>query len=431
MSFLNNLKLSKEDELIEMEMENSEPIEEVSVAESVQDDVDNSSDSEEFQETMVAAEEDLVEMEKQEEVLEGLQEQDAAIEEKLETPEEVTPEDVVVAQEALAFSIGRLASGNMDYKEFKKQIRISYENNNNEPVAILRQIHTEGVKEFIAKVIESIKILFTRIVNWIKKLMVKIVLLFDQSEKTLNKIEAVIDKYGMANINEARWKNVADRKLSAAMHVCKMTKVNQSLAKALDLCLELKDMKKTLQTVQKLVLIREVDGGANNDIVKIALTAITSLMLMEEQNDDTGYISFTGQTATKAEFNTESEHLPFKYAVSTETIKQCEKIMEFDNLKYFRDAKPIVATLKAQVKRVGSFIKEVETNSKSFHDFIKSSRSDISMFKLDIIGKICKLAISHVTLGAIKSYVGTVRGGVAVLAGAITEVNTGNEINPD
>ena len=118
MSFLSNLKLSKEDELIEMEMENSEPIEEVSVAESVQDDVDISSDAEEFQETMVAAEEDVVEMEKQEEVLEGLQEQDSIIEEKLEQPEEVTPEDVVVAQEAFAFALGRLCSSNF-FRLFK------------------------------------------------------------------------------------------------------------------------------------------------------------------------------------------------------------------------------------------------------------------------------------------------------------------------
>ena len=205
MSFLSNLKLSKEDELIEMEMENNEPIEEVSVAESVQDDVDNSSDAEEFQETMVAAEEDVVEMEKQEEVLEGLQEQDSIIEEKLEQPEEVTPEDVVVAQEAFAFALGRLCSSNEDYKNFKQSVRVSYESNNNEPAAVLRSLHTEGFKEFIQRIIASINALFLRVINWVKKLMVKIVILFDQSEKTLKKMEDVISKNSGQAVNKTEW----------------------------------------------------------------------------------------------------------------------------------------------------------------------------------------------------------------------------------
>lgn len=429
MSFLSNLKLSKEDELIEMEMENSEPIEEVSVAESVQDDVDNSSDAEEFQETMVAAEEDVVEMEKQEEVLEGLQEQDSIIEEKLEQPEEVTPEDVVVAQEAFAFALGRLCGSNEDYKNFKQSIRVSYESNNNEPAAVLRSLHTEGFKEFIQRIIASINVLLLRVINWVKKLMVKIVVLFDQSEKTLKKMEEVISQNSGQAVNKTEWERVAKNKLSAAMFVAKEAKKSSSLETALELAKNLKELGQGAHIVKQVINIVPLNTPEEvRDVLeKVGLIKSSEKQSISAIGGFLGYFSFAGGTAMGIEALIRVDEPTFTYRIEpVQTNKDPIPggIAELNSAKTFNDLRKVITILRKHTNGIKTVSKDIETNANNIKSTYKNLKenSNFDPKAVNIAVKISKLILSHVTLGALKTYVSVVRGGVAVVAAAMKPI---------
>ena len=429
MSFLSNLKLSKEDELIEMEMENSEPIEEVSVAESVQDDVDNSSDAEEFQETMVAAEEDVVEMEKQEEVLEGLQEQDSIIEEKLEQPEEVTPEDVVVAQEAFAFALGRLCGSNEDYKNFKQSIRVSYESNNNEPAAVLRSLHTEGFKEFIQRIIASINVLLLRVINWVKKLMVKIVVLFDQSEKTLKKMEEVISQNSGQAVNKTEWERVAKNKLSAAMFVVKEAKKSSSLEHALELAKNLKELGQGAHIVKQVINIVPLTTPEEvRDVLeKVGLIKSSEKQSISAIGGFLGYFSFAGGTAMGIEALIKVDEPTFTYRIEpVQTNKDPIPggIAELNSAKTFNDLRKVITILRKHTNGIKTVSKDIETNANNIKSTYKNLKenSNFDPKAVNMAVKISKLILSHVTLGALKTYVSVVRGGVAVVAAAMKPI---------
>ncbi len=429
MSFLSNLKLSKEDELIEMEMENSEPIEEVSVAESVQDDVDNSSDAEEFQETMVAAEEDVVEMEKQEEVLEGLQEQDSIIEEKLEQPEEVTPEDVVVAQEAFAFALGRLCSSNEDYKNFKQSVRVSYESNNNEPAAVLRSLHTEGFKEFIARIIASINALLLRVINWIKKLMVKIVILFDQSEKTLKKMEEVISKNSGQAVNKTEWERVAKNKLSAAMFVAKEAKKSSSLENALELAKNLKELGQGASIIKYVVNLAPLTTPeeVRDALEKLGLIKSSEKQSISARGGFLGYISFAGGTAMGVNVMIKVDEPTFTYTiipVQTNKDPIPGGIDELNSAKTFNDLRKAITILRKHTNGIKTVSKDIETNANNIKSIYKNLKenSNFDPKAVNLTVKISKLILSHATLGALKTYVSVVRGGVAVVAAAMKPI---------
>lgn len=186
MSFLSNLKLAREED--EVLAEGAVEPAEIDVTEAIQAEEDNL----EVQETEVAIEEEQEQIEVQSEVVEELQEQDAAIEEKLESPAEVTPEDVAVAQEAFAFTLGRLAGNSSVYKEYKK-IKVSYEDAKTDPVSALK-LHREGIKDVMKSVWESLKTMFAKILSWCKKIYTKIVAIFTDFEKKAKALKEKVDK---------------------------------------------------------------------------------------------------------------------------------------------------------------------------------------------------------------------------------------------
>lgn len=185
MSFLSNLKLAREDDEILADGA-GEPAE-IDVTEAIQAEEDNL----EVQETEVAIEEEQEQIEVQSEVVEELQEQDAAIEEKLESPAEVTPEDVAVAQEAFAFTLGRLAGNSSVYKEYKN-IKVSYEDAKTDPVSALK-LHREGIKDVMKSVWESLKTMFAKILSWCKKIYTKIIAIFTDFEKKAKALKDKVD----------------------------------------------------------------------------------------------------------------------------------------------------------------------------------------------------------------------------------------------
>lgn len=109
------------------------------------------------------------------ELAEVVQEQEQAID---QAPEQITEDNVRIAQECLAYSLGRLG---MSFKEHKAQ-RLSVEQHGNYPVDKLR-ITVEGIKEIIDKIIEKIKSIFRRIGNFFRELYLKAVMLFDKTQK--------------------------------------------------------------------------------------------------------------------------------------------------------------------------------------------------------------------------------------------------------
>lgn len=191
MSFLSNLKLAREDDEILADSA-AEPVE-IDVTEAIQAE----EDALEVQETEAAIEEEQGEIEVQSEVVEELQEQDAAIEEKLETPAEVTPEDVAVAQEAFAFTLGRLAGNSEVYKSYKS-MKVSYEDAKTDPVSALK-LHQEGVKEMASKVWDSIKVMFQKVVAFFKKMWIKLPAMFTnyvkKAEALKGQVSALDDNF--------------------------------------------------------------------------------------------------------------------------------------------------------------------------------------------------------------------------------------------
>lgn len=185
MSFLSNLKLAREDDEILVDGA-AEPAE-IDVTEAIQAE----EDALEVQETEAAIEEEQGEIEVQSEVVEELQEQDAAIEEKLETPAEVTPEDVAVAQEAFAFTLGRLAGNSEVYKSYKS-MKVSYEDAKTDPVSALK-LHQEGVKEMASKVWDSIKVMFQKVVAFFKKIWIKLPAMFTNYVKKAEALKGQIN----------------------------------------------------------------------------------------------------------------------------------------------------------------------------------------------------------------------------------------------
>ena len=378
---------------------------------------------------MVAAEEDLVEMEKQEEVLEGLQEQDSIIEEKLEQPEEVTPEDVVVAQEALAFALGRLCGSNEDYKNFKQSVRVSYESNNNEPAAVLRSLHTEGFKEFIQRIIASINVLLLRVINWVKKLMVKIVVLFDQSEKTLKKMEEVISQNSGQAVNKTEWERVAKNKLSAAMFVVKEAKKSSSLENALELAKNLKELGQGAHIVKQVINIVPLTTPEEvRDVLeKVGLIKSSEKQSISAIGGFLGYFSFAGGTAMGIEVLIKVDEPTFTYhiePVQTNKDPIPGGIAELNSAKTFNDLRKVITILRKHTNGIKTVSKDIETNANNIKSTYKNLKenSNFDPKAVNLAVKISKLILSHATLGALKTYVSVVRGGVAVVAAAMKPI---------
>lgn len=103
-------------------------------------------------------------------------------EEKLENPEEVVAADVVVSEESLRDSMVRVGytDGLSDRISFASES--TYESLKLNPARHL-SISNEGVKDFIAKMVSTVKTLVIRIINYSKKLFAKILFKFGNYEK--------------------------------------------------------------------------------------------------------------------------------------------------------------------------------------------------------------------------------------------------------
>src|SRR5574344_1013138 len=126
---------------------------------------------------------DVASVEEAEDVIEELNEQVEENEEALESPEAVEAVDVAVSQEALNYATKRLGT---TMQEVGLGV-ISRESAKDDAVTALR-LSTEGIKEFINTVIEQIKRLMRNVGMAFKKLYVKALTVFNNTEKAAKKL---------------------------------------------------------------------------------------------------------------------------------------------------------------------------------------------------------------------------------------------------
>lgn len=166
------------------------------VAEVVESDAVN----DEINEEAVELQEDQAAMEDAMDIADELQETVDEGEELLETPEEVDETAAVIAQEHLKTCMRLLGADDM--------IAIpSRESTKESPVTALR-LSIEGAKEFIDKIIESIKLMWGKLKNGIKKLWVKIVVMMNRSAAAA---EALKKKLANLDDSEAKFDEAQEK----------------------------------------------------------------------------------------------------------------------------------------------------------------------------------------------------------------------------
>lgn len=96
-------------------------------------------------------------------------------------PEQVTEEIVQVAQENFAYTLGRLGLSKEELLSLRRQnaYQVSLESDNSAITKL--KISTEGIKEFLEKLIQKVKDIFAKFFNLFKKFLLKLRKMMDAS----------------------------------------------------------------------------------------------------------------------------------------------------------------------------------------------------------------------------------------------------------
>jgi hypothetical protein len=158
-----------------------------------EDMIDSQADHDEFLETAVSAQTYVNAIEESDDIVEDASDVAEDIDDKLEQPEKVTADDVMVAQESMRIICHRYGIA----PEAVLGRRLSHESASVNPVHNLR-LAREGVGEFINSVVDNVHILFTRLIESIKQLYAKAVVFLSRTEKVATKLAAKVADYGEA-----------------------------------------------------------------------------------------------------------------------------------------------------------------------------------------------------------------------------------------
>lgn len=150
----------------------------------VEDLIEDQMATEEVNGLVVEMQNDLNALDEAHEAVDALQETQATIAEKLETPEAVTAEDVAIAQEALKLTAASLG---VDLNSFNITT-MSYESSKAYPSEAL-QVSMESIDDFLNTLSQNIHNLIVRVGLWIKKMIVKVMVMFNGASK---KAEALL-----------------------------------------------------------------------------------------------------------------------------------------------------------------------------------------------------------------------------------------------
>lgn len=109
-------------------------------------------------------------------------------------PEQITEEVVQIAQENFAYSVGKLGYSKEELNNMRKDraYQISLESDKS-PVVKLR-IATEGIKEFIEKIIQKVKDFLLKFVNLFKKFGLKLRKMLDSSKARAEVLLGKVDE---------------------------------------------------------------------------------------------------------------------------------------------------------------------------------------------------------------------------------------------
>lgn len=99
-------------------------------------------------------------------------------------------------------------------------------------------------------------------------------------------------------------------------------------------------------------------------------------------------------------------------------------IAELNSAKTFNDLRKVITILRKHTNGIKTVSKDIETNANNIKSTYKNLKenSNFDPKAVNLAVKISKLILSHATLGALKTYVSVVRGGVAVVAAAMKPI---------
>lgn len=131
-------------------------------------------------------------IEENQEVAEELEEVAEANETLInEAPEQVTPEQVVAAEQAFVHAIGRARLNRKEMMEIRRSTAVSFESASASPLQALR-VTQEGIKDFLRNLWDQIKTLIGKVVGAIQKLFQKVKAAFAGLEKKAAALKASV-----------------------------------------------------------------------------------------------------------------------------------------------------------------------------------------------------------------------------------------------
>lgn len=129
-------------------------------------------------------------IEENQEVAEELEEVAEANETLInEAPEQVTPEQVVAAEQAFVHAIGRARLNRKEMMEIRRTTAVSFESATASPLQALR-VTQEGIKDFLRNLWDQIKTLIGKVIGAIQKLFQKVKVMFSGLEKKAAALKA-------------------------------------------------------------------------------------------------------------------------------------------------------------------------------------------------------------------------------------------------
>lgn len=179
------------------------------------------------------------------ELTENIEAQEAA----LETPADITPEQVVVAQENLKAIIRRVGGASMAQRAASKAV--SHESIRKSPATSL-QVSTEGAKEFLEQIIDGMKVFWEKIKVWFKKIYTKAVGLTAVSKKNAEALKQKLNSKadGVIKLDDKDAEAII-RQIAAFVLVSKVD-VKSNLPKALKDLLNFANDKEDVKIMAKI-----------------------------------------------------------------------------------------------------------------------------------------------------------------------------------